>query len=230
MNRLSGLLIILQFYSSLALANGDDSIAYIEQLLSEGKKVAILVIDMQPKYDRVFMVSEKQRVIKEQIKLINHFADNESVHFIDVRWRGGGETLPDLLFEMMKSKQYQIFLKSTKGAFDQRVQLQDPDSAQGVIQGELAPALLKEKVTDVVPIGCFDAQCVLETAKGASRDFQVTADRDLNIMFENEAEDWPERTLKMYKNAFDYQWQKAMKECPDLQLVPKSDKAKEKCE
>ena len=212
------------------LANANDSIAYIERLLSEGKKVAILVIDMQPKYDKVFLISEKERVIREQIKLISHFSDNDNVHFIDVRWRGGGETLPDLLFEMVKSKQFQIFLKNTKGAFDQTVQLKDPDVAQGVIEGELAPALLKEKVTDVVPIGCFDAQCVLETAKGASKDFQVTADRDLNIMFENDAEDWPERTLKMYKNAFDYQWQKAMKECPDLQLVPKLDKAKDPCD
>ncbi|KEQ17506.1 hypothetical protein [Endozoicomonas numazuensis] len=80
----------------------------IERLLSAGKKVAILVIDMQPKYDKVFWVSEKERVVREQVKLIRYFAEFENVRFIDVRWRGGGETLS----EMIRNKYYQIFLKN----------------------------------------------------------------------------------------------------------------------
>ncbi len=79
------------------MSNGEDTIAHIEQLISEGKIVAILVIDMQPKYSSLFWESERVRVMAEQLKVITHFSDNESVHLVDVKWWKGGKVVTPCL-------------------------------------------------------------------------------------------------------------------------------------
>ncbi len=123
---------------------------------------------------------------------------------------------------MKQSLRYKEFFKLSQGAFDQRIAITPEDAAESVISTALAPALKAENVTDVLPLGCFDSQCVLETAKGASKDFQVSYDRDLNIMLDEDAESWTERTLKMYKQAFDFQWADALAKHPDMKAVPKA--------
>ncbi|MGI9280281.1 MAG: hypothetical protein ACR2PX_11735 [Endozoicomonas sp.] len=79
----------LIFFSMLCIvsvveAGFDESRAHIEQLLQQGKKVAILVIDMQVAYEGRGSLHKLSSVLGEQVKLLNYFASNDRVIYMDI--------------------------------------------------------------------------------------------------------------------------------------------------
>ena len=163
----------------------ENTIAHIEGLLAEGKKVAILLIDMQTNMmDKRFYPEAEDigTVMKEQIGLLNHFSARDNVYFVDVNYVGQGGTLPDIHVSLKKNARYKFFMKTTDSSFatiPKPGSVTDPDQISTALQTYLKT----ENISDIMVTGCFDAACVLKTADDGLRNgFNVAVDRDLNML------------------------------------------------
>ena len=170
--------------ASLSHADAKATIAYLEALLSAGKKVAILYVDMQKGFVQELYYPELYLpVYEEQETVLSHFAGNENIFFVDVNWWPdiAGRTLPGFLDIMKKSYNYRLFLKSKPDAFrdyDARSRTFIPED----IRTHLDVYLDSVGVKDILVCGCFDSGCVLATTAGAlERGYNVSFDRSLNI-------------------------------------------------
>ena len=156
-------------------------ISSIERMLKEGKKVAILIIDMQAEIEDIWLSSEKSRVIPEEMQVLDAFSDNKNVLFIDVNMEGNGETIADLAHSIKKNTLRRSFVKSDTDAFFSE-SLKN-SQLENIIHGYLRDELEKLAVTELVPMGCFSGRCVRATTQGAIReDFNVHLDKDLLIV------------------------------------------------
>ena len=218
---LSLLLVLLT--SARIQAHWDDTVAYVRQLLREGRPVALLVIDMQTQFKQWFSAEEYDKVSAEQIVAIQALVDEPNLHIIDINWAGEGSTLPELHFAMKRSARYRQIFKVTDDAF---VKFTVPKNAgEDVITESLASFLKKQGVSDIVPTGCFDAACVMETAKGALKnDFRVAFDQDLNISVDYRSVDfWLNRSVDIpaYKAEKARLWEELTEANRDIIQVPK---------
>ena len=173
---------ILFLLSLNVFGNATDTISWIEGLLKEGKKVAILIIDMQNDVDRIWLPAEKNRVIPEETKVLEAFSGNKNVLFVDVNMEGDGVTIADLLHSIKKHTYRRLFVKKEPDAFLE-ASFSKGSQDENMIRGYLGDELDKRAVTDIVPMGCFSSRCVLETTQGAIRDgFNTHIDKDLFII------------------------------------------------
>ena len=151
-----GLFLYTSLAFSLAHGNAKDTIAYIEKLVASGRKVAILLIDMQTEFLNPMEEREKTRVFSEQLQIFDHFMNNENVHYIDINIEGGGTTVSTLRETLIRKALYRLYIKETSGAFESELKLFSSNTTGKIIEEKLAPALKKQGVTDVITIGCYD--------------------------------------------------------------------------
>ncbi|WP_172806832.1 isochorismatase family protein [Endozoicomonas arenosclerae] len=213
---------------SAVQAGFDESRTHIEQLLQQGKKVAILVIDMQLAYEGRGSLHNLSSVLGEQVKLLNYFVKNDQVIYVDVNIEEYGTSLNALIQSIYMKKGTRLMLKAHQDAFE-GVNLARGQKLDQAFKGKLEDFLKSQDVTDVVPLGCFDSSCVLDTAKGAIESgFDVSVDRDMNIKYnaitDIGADNQP--TEEAIEDV-ELEWQSALTKYPKLKVVSK---ASEPCE
>ena len=194
------------FLSFDSQANWKSTASYVEKLLSDGKKVAILLIDMQEGFSQDFMPEEQERVLSEQVKLLNYCSEMEGVHVVNVNWPNRGETIADLHFQVKKYTYEQLFFKTTGDAFKQ-VSATPADTVGTVIEGKLGAELREQGIKDVIPIGCFDSYCVKSTAEGALKEgFNVAFDSTMNIVVKEDIRRLIRMSPQEFRAASSKQW------------------------
>ena len=212
---------LLSFLSVNAWSGVDETIKKIDQLISEGNKITILLIDMQTVYrhEMAYVEDELQSVVREQAELFIHYADNPNVAYVDVNMLGQGYTLPDLLTSLNLKKRYKYFLKSTSNSFE-TVNLAGPDELEGSIPGDLASFLHDTGTTFVMPTGCFESSCVKATIEGAQKaGFKVLVDRDLNIKVNQYAMRYHLDSESEYMRKINKEWENMIEHYPNVHVV-----------
>ena len=214
----------LLFGSGFSLGNIEKSIAYIEQLLAEGKKVAVLYIDMQKGFQKEFLEAEFSKVFQAQLKLLTHFSGSKNIYFVDINYnkegfRSRGPTLFEALAAMEKQQKYKLFLKSTDSAF-RTIPVPGESIPSEQIQVRLRSYLRSEGTDNLFVMGCFDGSCIRSTVEDAlNLNFHVAIDRDLNISygkyFLND-----ESTKEKIEFANVRRWEKMARDYPDLTIIP----------
>ncbi len=219
----TALILFLLLFNSAA-ASTDDMIIYIDSLLAQGKKVAVLLIDMQQVYVPSFSEDYSDIRIDDQRRLLMRLVKKENVTFIDVNITSQslGEkhlaTLPEL-HRQLKRKRYFRFIKATNDAFQEPAIFKGDENLEEVITGKLGTHLKSEGVTDIVPTGCFDGLCIRSTAEGALKEgFDVHVDRDINIFYNNILHGNTSREEVFERNTKD--WQVLQEEFPNLHILP----------
>ncbi|MGI9279640.1 MAG: hypothetical protein ACR2PX_08410 [Endozoicomonas sp.] len=66
-----------------AHAGVEESLQYIETLLSQGKKVAVILMDMQEGFINP-AVKNYGEIIQDQIRLLDNIANKQGVYILDV--------------------------------------------------------------------------------------------------------------------------------------------------
>jgi nicotinamidase-related amidase len=159
--------------SSTAFGGWESTFEYIQEVLKmKGRKVAILIVDMQYNFQMEFIPSEEAKVVTQQLHLLDKLSGLESVLAYVVRYPDQGETLPAILAKLRRQWVFKSFLKESGDAFKTVSALPGDEKGdlEGLIQGRLGDALRADGVTDVVPMGCYLSKCVAATLKGASRE------------------------------------------------------------
>ena len=178
---------------SISLGTIESSIATIDSLIKSGKKIAILVIDMQIFFANDFSLPENVSAIRQQERLLLEYVDNPDVHFIDVNLNilvdmedlplRNAETIPRLKRLQKRKSTYKKFFKLSDDAFEEPAVIEGYENYENALKGDLGDHLESEGITEVMPIGCFDGGCIISTAEGAlERGFNVYVDRDLNVL------------------------------------------------
>ncbi len=158
-------------------------IFHTRSLLEQGKKVGVLVIDMQTGFERDFMTSIKSHVINKQASFLASVAGEDGLHVFFICYESCGAVLHDLLDAAAGGMNVRTFVKYTDDTFQTR---SIPPWGGGLdtreLYGDIEHALRVEGIQDLVLLGCFDMACVYETARGAlERDFSVVVDHDINF-------------------------------------------------
>ena len=219
MKALKLLLLLCTLVPGALKANLEATILYLEQLLAEGKTVAILYVDMQTRFVRYFSPAEFYRVIPEQSGLIQHFSGNDKVRFVDVNYAEQGPTLPELLQAMKTKDLYKLFIKTTDSAF-QTVPSSGESVPDSQVSSDLDVYLKSEGVTDVHITGCFDGACVRLSAKDAlEKGFGVSVDRESNILLRTDFLRDSFLTPEELEEIVATRWQELLKDFPDLKLI-----------
>ena len=215
--------VTLLLLSTVANSGAKDTISYIEKMLSKGKKVAILIIDMQSGYRAELVPSELKKVTGEEVEVLNHFASNPDVLFVDIHWEGKGQTIPELLASVQQKENWKHFVKREASAFLEASL--DPASGPHAISGYLHDNLTSKHINDVVPMGCFSGDCILETTRGAVfKGFDVHIDHDLLVALKSGK--LGELTAEeQYELVMEF-WKDAKEELPGIQFINKRNTAK----
>ena len=218
-----------------ASGNASETILHINKLLTEGKRVAILIIDMQTRTERLWVPAEKNRIISEQIEVLNAFSDRSDVLFVDINMAFQGETLSGISQSIKDNELRRSFVKMDSDAFRNR-SIANGSELENMITGSLGEELRNLKTTDIVPMGCFSDRCVYDTAQGAAREgFSVHVDQELlivsdqNLMMRGSsgrAADIAKARLQQILQAA-RAWEKLKEEIPEMKFIPaETDKQK----
>ncbi len=171
-----------------ARAGLTESIAQIECLLAEGKKVAILLVDMQMAYGTELYFSPLKktnlRITRVLKNLLMHFSSSDSIEFVNIRIHFAGHKIKTItsLEEALKLKKTWQFFKRGNGAFEEESINDGFQGLENLVHGTLGDHLQSQGVSDVMITGCFDGRCVYGSAKGALREqFEVHIDRSMDI-------------------------------------------------
>ena len=218
------LMLCVVWLSVPARGSWEQTLEHIKALQAENKSVAVLVIDMQTSFARRWVPSEQSTVTSNIIELLDNLTPSESLRFIDIRFRGWGETLANITSALKRDTMLRTFAKGAEDAFThQPPAAVAPEGASPgeVIKGQLGDFLREKGVTDIVSIGCYDGFCVSSTAKGgASEGFDVHVDPDLNIMNMYikgyQEEEYREDIRENIKN-----WHELVQENPRIHLINK---------
>ena len=201
-------LCLLVGQSSLLWADASATIFYLEQLLAEGKKVAILSVDMQTGYTKGFDYPEEfYSVIDEQMKLLDYFAADPRVYFVDINYSNFGPTLTSLR-ERLKKKvlTYELFEKDHLDVFG------NVEAYTEIGDSEISKYLQSHGVNDIHVMGCFEAVCIRNTVEGGLMDnYNVSVDRDMNII---NALDGSKKLSRINE-----EWRYLQEEYPSLTLI-----------
>ena len=180
------LLFLLCLISSpCSQAGWKETLARVDQLLAEGKKVAYVMVDLQENYFGTFAPAEISRVFPAQARVIMSIKDAENLHIIDVHSEIAGETLSAFRKVVRTNKYYKLFVKgqSTWSAFKEVSLPPGHEDMEYAITGKLGQYLRDQGIKDIVVTGCFSGNCVAETAEGALKEgFIVHADRQMNFV------------------------------------------------
>ena len=230
----------LTFYLSALCINGwatlDETIAKLRTLAEGGKKIAVLIIDVQPAFLPVFN-SDESETLNRQVELLHALNDTENIYFIDINYvaedRNFGPTLSGLKEAAMRSRKYSLFHKTGDSAFQgydyyDSIYLPEdkhgditPEDAYFVLSDTFNGRLKKMGIDQIVPTGCFDGACVLRTSRDALENgYSVIIDHDLTVRDDIRDEDWPGRlTRKGRANAClricEGQWQELEAKYPE---------------
>ena len=213
--------LIITFTNS-CYAGWEDTVVYINGLLDEGKKVALLLIDMQAGFMDRYTEPEFSRVIEEQARLIDHFADRPGMFYVDVNYAGNKRTLSSLYLKLKKNTKYKLLIKKDNSAFHSRQEFPKRGSraSDEEIRGQLDKYLNEIKVTDVMIMGCFDGACIRETAIDALQNgFSVGIDRELNII-DDETSPLNRKSPKAREALRKQRWEDVQKMSDKLTFVP----------
>ena len=201
----------------VVLAGVNETIGYLEGLLAQGKKVAVLYVDMQTGYlGRSYESREFERVFSDQMKLLAHFSENPNVHFINVnfRYETYGPTISEALRVMKKNVNYRLFRKYTESAF-KTIPL-DSREGEEEITIALRTYLHAKGVDSILVTGCMDGVCVRKTATDAlETGLNVTVDRDLNIIQDLGLPSWRAPLAAHIAR----EWDKVKEDFPKLNLT-----------
>ena len=198
--------------SRLAFSGVKETLEHIDALTKEGRKVAVLSIDMQKNSYNHFMGYENYKgIIKNQVELLEAVKDKDSVYVVGISNNSLGEHL-DSLSQVMGKAKYQNYIKRPiEGTsafhvyetieFDPEIKAdgrEDPDilaapeyperisndiEVYDVITSKLDNYLESNGIQDVVVTGCFDDGAVYRTAvKGANKGYNMVVDRDLTLL------------------------------------------------
>ncbi len=220
------LLFLVLFFSCTTHATLAQTIAAIDSLLTHGKRVAILLIDMQTAHRKTFFLPQNGDIVEEQSVLLAHFSDHPGIIVVDVNITLAPkklpadllETIPELKSQIELKKYYKIFYKNTDSSFSQASITTGFESAETTLHGKLGDYLRGQNVANIVPVGCFDAKCVLKTSEGALKEgFAVHVDRDLNIAFREDSKGnpWSGHDKKMEDDL----WAALKSEHPKLDMI-----------
>ena len=163
-----------------------ETVAYIKGLLAadKTKRVAVLVIDMQERYQYSIDPVDLKSISGAHRQVILSLSDLDRVLFVNIQYLGYGRTNAGLKEDFKLAKEraaYRIFTKEHFGAFE-GVGFPGREDLRSAILGELGDGLKAEKITDIIPFGCFSASCVKETAEGAIKEgFAVHVDMSLSL-------------------------------------------------
>ena len=105
---LAGLLLFTLLFGRGVSGGATESISYIEDLVGQGRKVAVVLIDMQTGFMSRYMQSEFVEVVSEQNKLLSHFEENMGAEVIDVNYYEHGPTLSEHLQSLKKKVLYKL--------------------------------------------------------------------------------------------------------------------------
>ncbi len=158
----------LLLWSCTAVAGVRETEAYINSLLAEGKRIAILLIDMQEGYKLGYTSWEFREVVEDQSTILSLFADDDRVHFIDINFEGMGPTFESLLSVMKKKIAYKMFSKTSSNAFE-KVAVNDKGEFPDIVSSKLQEFIENKGITHVQTMGCYDSDCVLATARALLR-------------------------------------------------------------
>lgn len=167
--------------------NLGDFIHHIDSLLKEGKTISIFLMDMQEHLASFFehRFNQYERVINNQIELLERYKNGDNVHIFDINFRAGGATLERLLTPIKTLSSYHHFEKGDQNAFikEDRFFSHDQNNQPVITKySKLTKTLRTLNVTDIVLTGCYDEHCIFDTAKGAMEEgFSVHIDRQLTI-------------------------------------------------
>ena len=154
-------------------------------------------------------------------ELLLHFSTNDRVTFVDINYLESGHTLQELLVSIYYKQSAKYYVKNTEDAFESINLDKSPDASSWKITGELGGFLKSKGVTRVMPTGCFDTDCVMETAKGAAEaGFKVIVDRDLTMKYHipvhRDVED--KSYMQVAQEAYQ-EWQELLKEYPEVSVI-----------
>ncbi len=196
-----------------ACCGWQETVAYIDNLLKQGKKVAFLVIDMQEQYAQKFLPYEKYQVSSEINEVLLTYMGDDRVFLVDVNRAGRGATLQEIQAFLTRGTGYSLYLKTTEGAFHSE-SLPDVDAIPGAIRGEMGSFLRENNVDVVIPSGCFYSGCVKKTASGAlDEGFEVAFDPSLNVLFSTQYT--PYFSPEKYSENAAKLWTQLMEKYPD---------------
>ena len=174
-------------FSAMTWANVAESIAAIQGLLSEGKKVSIIVIDMQEVLNDSVIPAEYADVVGQQKVLISRFSKDENVYFIEVKIPRDGNTIEPIAKRLNNTINKRVLYKDSPDAFTSQVANYEgiATESENVINEPLTKYLSDREVSDLFVMGRFDHDCVRATVEGAIEEagLNVIVDRDLNILF-----------------------------------------------
>ncbi|WP_062260528.1 isochorismatase family protein [Endozoicomonas arenosclerae] len=166
-------------------AGVEESLQYIERLLSEGKKVAVILMDMQEGFIDPAL-KNYGAIIQEQIRLLDSLSGKPGVHILDVNYdpHQMGNTLPGLLASIKRNVMYKLISKNTDNVFDSYKTIKLPSGREMIQNDNVLDTYLKgEGIKDVFITGCYDGACILNSVKGGlERDYRMIVDRELNIV------------------------------------------------
>ena len=227
--KIACLFISLMFLPLYAFSGLQQSIDTIERLLARGKKVAVLVIDMDILHASLFRGDWGKQILEAQSELLAHFAERNGIMYVDVTFEARTpvllplrDTVPELALKMKRNILYSRFLKKGGNAFEYPSAVTNYEQLKEVVHGKLAPYLRERNVTDIFAMGCYDDLCVRNTVRGALKDtepyrFKVHVDRDLNIPAVPR-EDTPKSATKT-KQMADDGWGDVKREYQDIDII-----------
>ena len=193
-----GNLLVATCISSSLQASVEKTVEEVTRLTEEGKNVAIMIIDMQPRFVAKFNQDDFMNIIDRQCQLMAQLTDNENVHFIEVDYMSTegylNFALSGLREHMIRRTNYALTVKAEDSAFGYgyttHIEIygnpHDPEynrELDAYVEISTIEEYLEAKtITHLVPTGCFSGMCIAGTAQSAlKKGFSVIADRDLMI-------------------------------------------------
>lgn len=114
---------------------------------------AVMVVDMQERFLKYFRPELKESIIKNQIKVLRHSAEN-NVPALAVEFEDEGKTITEIYEEIIKNNQYDSVIKKDENAF-KTISVLDK--------------LCDWNVTDIFLMGVNASACIRNTAAGARK-------------------------------------------------------------
>ncbi|WP_062268029.1 hypothetical protein [Endozoicomonas arenosclerae] len=162
---------------------------YIDNLLVQGEKVVILLINMKP--ESISGVDEDPRIdwepkaaVRAQKKLLNEFLTDSSVYFVDMDLSSNPTTPVWDLESLLRIKSREFYYEQIGHTieYEDYVVLQTYDEYVKWLGSDFEKFLTSNDINTVVPIGCNRDNAVVDIATASAQKRRVIVDSSLNIL------------------------------------------------